>query len=72
MQALVIVWVALAAIWTGIYAAILYLTGLITSTVLYLPGFVVPVLILFAFWFIPAVYGGYIAASAISNRIGWT
>ncbi len=71
MQALLILWVAIAAIWTAIYAAILYLTGVTTSTIVYLSGPIVPVLILFAFWFIPAVYGGYVLASTIGAKLGW-
>ncbi len=71
MQVLLIIWMAIAAIWTAIYAVILYLIGFPTQ-ILYLTGLVVPVLGLFAFWFIPAVYGGYIIASAICDKMRWT
>ncbi|MGZ4865299.1 MAG: hypothetical protein ACXV5H_12055 [Halobacteriota archaeon] len=71
MRALLSIWIGIAAIWTGIYAATLYLTGIPTS-ILYIPGFITPVLALFAFWFIPAVYGGYVLASAICDKMEWS
>ncbi len=70
MRALFVIWITIGAIWTGVYAAILYLIG-IPASILYLTGLVVPVLALFAFWFIPAVYGGYVIASAICDKMGW-
>ncbi len=71
MRALFAIWITIGAIWTGIYATILYVIGL-PASILYLTGLVVPVLGLFAFWFIPAVYGGYVIASAICDKMRWT
>ncbi len=72
MEAQSIIWIAIAGIWTGVYAAILYVVGFAASALLDLPGFIVPVLILFAFWFIPAVYGRYVISSAICKKMGWS